>query len=289
MTARIALTAVSAAMGLLLAASGATEDKVTRIGLLTRMSPIPSLTEAFGQGLRELGYVEGKSIVVVTRNSISSDEELPALAAELVNSKVDVIVTVGTPATRATLAATKTIPVVFAAVGDPQGAGLVESLARPGGNATGVSMLNTELNSKRLDLLHQLAPSARHVVIVTDYGNPSVTVGIGPLQALAKTLGIKLEALDVRNPRGVDSALRSAAWKSADAVQVGGSVFFIGQGAKIAQDVRASKRPAIFPYREYHDFGVLMFVRCGPQGCLPPRCILRRQDSQRRQAVRAAR
>ena len=258
MTARAALAAISAALALLLAASCPAGDKVTRIGLLTRMLPNPSLTGAFQEGLRELGYVEGKNIVVDTRNSIGSDEELLALAAELVSSKVDVIVSESTPATRAALAATKTIPIVFAAVGDPVGTGLIESLARPGANATGVSILNTELNSKRLDLLHQLAPSARHVVLVNDYGNPSVRVGIGPLQALAKTLGIRLELLDVRSPGGVDSALRSAAWKSADAVQMGAGMFFIGQGAKIAQDMRASRRPAIFPYREYHDFGVLM-------------------------------
>ncbi len=252
------MAAVSLALGLVPAASGAAEDKVPRIGLLTHMLPSPSLTESFQQGLRELGYVEGKNIVLETRNSISSDEELQVLAAGLVSSKVDVILTVGTPPTRAALAATTTIPVVFTAVGDPVGTGLVESLARPGANATGVSILNTELSFKRLDLLHQLAPSAHHVVVMNDYGNPSVRVGLGRLRALAKSLGIRLEALDVRNPQGVDSAFRSAAWKAADAVQLGGGLFFIAKGAKIAQDVRASKRPAIFPYREYHEFGVLM-------------------------------
>src|SRR5512137_1983128 len=113
------------------------------------MLPNPSFTESFQQGLRELGYIEGKNISVEKRNSIGSDQELQVLAAELVSSKVDVIVIVGTPPTRAALAATKTIPVVFAAVGDPVWAGLVASLARPGANATGVSILNTELNSKR--------------------------------------------------------------------------------------------------------------------------------------------
>jgi putative ABC transport system substrate-binding protein len=258
MTARIARAAVAAALGLLLAASGVAGDKMPRIGLLTLMLPNPSLKEAFQQGLHELGYVEDNNIVVEWRNAISSDEELPALAAELVSSKVDVIVTESTSATRAALQATKTIPIVFAAAGDPVRTGLVESLARPGANATGVSILATELASKRLDFLHQLAPSARRVVYLTDLGNPGSRVALGPLQALAKTLGIKLETLDVRNPQGVDSALRSAAWKSADAVQMGGGIFFLGQGAKIAQDVRASKRPAIFPYREYHEFGVLM-------------------------------
>lgn len=255
MTGRTTLAAISAGLALLLPASDAAEDKVTRIGLLTRMLPNPSLTEAFHQGLRDLGYVEGGNIVVEWRNAVGSDDELISLAAELVRSKVDIIVSESTPATRATLHATKTIPVVFI-VGDPLGAHLVDSLARPGANATGVSILSSELISKRFDFLHQLAPSARRVALLADLANQRTF--LGPLQAATKALGIQLQTVDVSNPQRIDTALRSAAWKSADAVQVGGGIFLIGQGAKIAQDLHLSKRPAIFPYREYHEFGVLM-------------------------------
>jgi putative ABC transport system substrate-binding protein len=159
---------------------------------------------------------------------------------------------------RAALEATKTIPIVFTAAGDPVATGLVSSLARPGANATGVSIVTTELVSKRLDLLHQLAPRARGVVFLANFANPATAMSIGPLRASARALGIKLETLDVRHGEAVANALRSATWKSADAAIIGGDIYFIGEGARIAQAVRDAKMPAIFPWREYHTFGAVM-------------------------------
>jgi putative ABC transport system substrate-binding protein len=251
------LIALGAAFWTIARSSSALENRLPRIGLLTRMLPNRSLIDGFHQGLRELGYVEGTNILVEWRNA-SADDELPALAAELVRMKVDVIVTSSTPAARAAVEATKSIPIVFTATGDPVATGLVASLARPGHNATGVSIMTTELVSKRLDFLHQLAPQARRVVFLANFGNPSTQAARASLHASAQSLGIKLEPLDVRRPQQLADALRSAAWKSADAALISGELSHLGHGAMIAQAVRAARKPAIFPWREYHEYGVVM-------------------------------
>jgi putative ABC transport system substrate-binding protein len=251
------LAAFAALLMLASSSSGAADGKVPRIGFLTRMFHTPALKEAFHQGLRELGYVEGKNIVVEWRNA-ARDEELQALAAELVRMKVDLIVTSSTPAAHAAVQATKTIPIVFTATGDPVATGLVTSLAKPGTNATGVSIMTTEVASKRLDLLHQLAPRAQRVVFIANLRNPASQVAIKALHRVAQALGIEVEALDVREPPQLASALRSATWKSADAAYVGGDLFFLGAGETIAQAVRSARMPAVFPWREYHEYGVVM-------------------------------
>jgi putative ABC transport system substrate-binding protein len=221
------------------------------------MFPDRSLIEGFHEGLRELGYVEGKNIRIEWRNSVR-DDELAALAAELVGMKPNVIVTATTPAALAAIQATKTIPIVFTAAGDPVSTGLVVSLAAPGRNATGVSILTTELISKRLDLLHQLVPSSRRVVYLVNAANPASRLSIGFLRETAKRLHIEVKTLNVRQPEAVENGLDSAIWKSADAALIGSDLIFVGQAATIAQAVRAANLPAIFPWREYHKHGVLI-------------------------------
>ena len=177
---------------------------------------------------------------------------------ELVQTKPDLIVTFGTPAARAALEATKTIPVVFIGAADAVGTGLVPSLARPGGNATGVSLLGTELGSKRLDLLRQLAPRARRVAYLVDLANPASAVQAKSLNAAALSLGIKLETFNATNAGEISKALRTIPWKQIDGVLIGGDPIFLAEGAKIARAVRAGKVPALFPYRDFHEYGVLM-------------------------------
>src|SRR5262249_36803230 len=153
---------------------------------------------------------------------------------------------------------TKTIPVVFIAVGDPLGTALVPSLARPGSNATGVSLLGTELGTKRLDLLRQLVPRARRVAYLVDLANPSSAVQARSLQAAARSLGVTLETYNATNSEEIGAALRKIPWKSIDGMLIGGDPVFVEDGAKIAEAVRVAKTPTIFPYRNFHEHGVLM-------------------------------
>ena len=197
-------------------------------------------------------------MLIETRRTLGHEAELRPLVAELVRMNPDLIVTVSTPAARAVLESTKTIPVVFLAAGDPVGTGLVPSLARPGGNATGLSLLTTELGTKRLDLLRQLAPRAKRFAALADMANPSEVVRAEPLQAAARSLSLKLEIYNATNAEEIRSALRIMPWKSIDGVLIGGDPIFIAEGARIASAVRAAKVPAVFAWRDFHEYGVLM-------------------------------
>ena len=235
------------------------QSRVPIIGLLERSAPAGfRWVDGFRDGLRELGYIEGKNLVIERRHTLGHEAELRPLAAELVQMKPDVIVTLSTPAARAALEATKTIPVVFLAAGDPVATGLVTSLARPGGNGTGVSVLSPDLATKRVDLLRQLTPRAKRVAYLVDLANPSQVVSTKSSQAAAQSLGIKLEIYNATNAGEIASALRAIPWKSIDGVLIGGDPIFLAEGAKIAETIRAAKAPAIFPWRDFHDYGVLM-------------------------------
>ena len=212
--------------------------------------------EGMRQGLRELGYIDGKNLTIERRLGETSDA-LQSGAADLVRSRVDLIVAFGTLAAHAALSATSTIPVVFIS-GDPVGTGLAASLAHPGANGTGVSSLSTELIPKRLELLQQVAPRVRRVILL---GNPSSALHAGVLkeaQKAAQTLRIQIVALNARNADELDSALRGVHRRAGDAVTVSSDVFFLANKTKIAEAVAKAKLPAIFPQRDYHDAGVLM-------------------------------
>lgn len=239
--------------------NGHAQNRLLKIGLLERNpSGGQRWVDAFREGLRELGYIEGKNVLIETRRTLGYEAELRPLVAELVQMNPDLIVTFSTPAAHAALEATKTIPVVFIAVGDPVGTGLVPSLARPGGNGTGVSVLSTELATKRLDLLRQLAPRAKRIAYLVDLANPSQVVGARSVQAAAQSMGIKLENYNATNAGEIGSALRTIPWKSIDGVLIGGDPIFLAEGAKIAAAIRVAKAPAIFPWRDFHEYGVLM-------------------------------
>ncbi len=195
--------------------------KVPRIGLLFTGDParLPQL-EGFRQGLRELGYVEGQNIVIELRAAEGRYERLPQLAAELVSLKPDVLVAAATPSAIAARDATRTIPLVMIAVGDPVGAGLVSNLARPGGNITGVSLLNVEFSGKRLQLLKEAVPNASRVAALWNSRNPLEGAILKATQAAAAALGVTLLPLDVRRPEHLPSALAATTKQRADALIV---------------------------------------------------------------------
>ena len=258
MNRRAFLGALAATPWLASAVYGAAQDKVSRIGFLGRLTPNSGQKEGFQQGLRELGYFEGKNILIEWRNTLGYEDALRPLAAQLVQMEPDVIVTFGTPAALAVLEATKTIPVVFASVGDPLATGLVTNLARPEANGTGLSLLSSELGVKRLDLLRQLAPRARRVAFLVDPANPSNAVQTKSVQAAAQTLGIQLDTYNARNTGEIESALRAIPWKSTDAMLIGSDPIFLAEGARISQAVRTARVPAVFPWPNFHEHKVLM-------------------------------
>ena len=183
-------------------------EKVPRIGLLESgsLAGRASLWEAFRQAMRELGYVEGRTVVFEARGTDGRSERLPALAAELVRLKVDVIVTSGGAAAQAAKQATATIPIVMAG-GNPLELGLVTSLARPGGNVTGVQTLSIELSAKRLEMAREVVPGASRLAILGDAGSDNSLASIRETQAAAKALGVRLHAVTVRGPDGARGRL----------------------------------------------------------------------------------
>ena len=254
---RLFFAALGCALWFAHSSPGGAQEKIPRIGFLSYC--VSSFDEqGFDQGLRELGYIEGKNILIEWRRFLEDPAQLTGAANELVGSKVDILVTCSTPATRAALNATKTIPIVFTATGDPVATGLVASLASPGANGTGVSIQAPELATKRLDLLRQLAPHARRVAYIGNISNPSAALTLKSLEAAAKTLNIGLRVHTIRSAREVDAALRAIRPSSVDGVLVGPEVVALAQGAKIAQAVRRARLPAVFPWRQFHEYGVLM-------------------------------
>jgi putative ABC transport system substrate-binding protein len=194
--------------------------KIPRIAWLTNTPLSANLArhEAFRQGLRELGYVEGKNIVIEWRSSEGFRDRTPALAAELVRLKVDVIVTAGSDGTRAAKDATSTIPIVMASSDDPVGTGLITSLARPGGNITGLSQLSPELNGKRLEILKEALPKlSRLAVFSTSTATDNAQV-MKEVELAAAALGVKLQHLDVLTTKDIEPAFRAAVKGRADAV-----------------------------------------------------------------------
>jgi ABC-type uncharacterized transport system substrate-binding protein len=195
---------------------------VPRIGYLSpgmSASP-PASFQAFRRGLHELSYVEGKNIVIKHLFAEGKHDRLPRLAAELVSLKVDLIVVVGGQAAEAAKQATNSIPIVFTLVNDPMGAGLVASLARPGGNATGLSSVSQDLSGKRLELLKEAIPKALRVAVMYDPGDPAKIVEFKETQTAAAHLRVQLQALEVRSLNEFDSAFKAATRAKAGAVLV---------------------------------------------------------------------
>ena len=235
--------------------------KVPRIGSLGGASPaaLSARTEAFRQGLRKLGYVEGKNIVIEWRHAEGKAERMSELATELVRLKVDLIVSPGgAPTTRAAKEATITIPIVMAQDGDPVGSGFVASLARPGGNITGLSTLAPELSGKQLELLKEIVPRLSRVAVLGTSTRPGTAQQLRETELAAGALGVKLQYLDVLDPKDIETAFRAASKGRADAVLVLGGPLFTFQRTQFVELAAKSRLPAIYPSPEFVEAGGLM-------------------------------
>jgi putative tryptophan/tyrosine transport system substrate-binding protein len=235
--------------------------KIPLIGSLSGSSPStsPVRHEAFRQGLRELGYVEGKNIFIERRWADGKFDRLPALAAELVRLKVDIIVTAGPQATRPAKQATSTIPIVMAQDPDPVGNGFVASLARPGGNITGLSSLAPEISGKQLELLKEIVPRLSRVAVFGTSTNSGNAQTLREVELAAKAFGVKLQYLDVPSPKDIETAFRAASKGRADAVlMLPGSVLVL-QRAQLADLAAKNRLPAIYPQTDYTEAGGLMY------------------------------
>ena len=229
-------------------ASDAQQPKqVPRIGHLSGSSPssVAARIEAFRQGLHELGYVEGQNIVIEYRYADGKSDRLPALAAELVHLKVNLIVTGGPAPTRAAKAATSTIPIVMAQDPDPVGIGFVASLARPGGNITGLSIVAPELSGKRMELLKEILPKLARVAAVgslSDLGNAQL---LKETELAAEAIGVKLQYVDVRDAEDIENAFREASKARADALLLLSSFVFNSHRTEIAAIAVKNRLPAL--------------------------------------------
>jgi len=234
--------------------------KIPRIGFLTAVSvsSFAGRTEAFRQGLRELGYVEGKNIVIEYRYGDGKTDRLNQLADELVHNKVDVIVTGGAPATISAKDATRTIPIVMASDADPVGSGIVTSLARPGGNITGFSTLATEIGGKRLELLKEIVPRLSHMAVFGTSTYPGNAQALNEMEVAAGAFGVKLQYRDILDPKEIDAAFREASKARVGAVLVLASSVLLSQRTRITDLVLKNRSPAIYPNGEYVEDGGLM-------------------------------
>ena len=237
---------------------GAAPPDPPHIGFLTPLPQSASDREGFRQGLRELGYGEGKNILIDWRQVSDAGPELRAQAKALVNENVDVILANGTSAARDALHATAIIPVVFTGTGDPVGSGFAESLSRPGKNATGVSVVSAELYPKRVEFLRLLAPKARRFTYMMNSSNPLAARLLETTKSATRTLGIRLQILDARNDRELDDLLRTLDNPPPEAILVGGDLLYLANKIKVAAAVRKARVPAIFAYEDYHEHGALM-------------------------------
>ena len=239
------------------------QARVRRIGFLTpRSRPLPperdAFSDAFALGMRELGYVEERNLIIEWRYGDGDYRRLPELAVELVRMGVEVIVVYGTAAAQAAQGATKIIPIVIAAAVDPVGSGLVASLSRPGGNTTGLSAIAVDLSPKHLELLKTMMPKLTRVGVLVNPDNASHVAVQKNVEAAAKGFSVEVIAVSARTPDELGSAFASAAQRQAGALIVAGDAFFSGQGRSLAYASMKNRMPTISIYREHVMAGGLM-------------------------------
>ena len=263
---KLKLRLATASVALILVVAGAAiaeaqqPGKVPRIGYLSATSPSvnPTRIEAFRQGLRELGYVEGKNIIIEWRYAEGNLDRLRELAAELVRLKVDLIVSAGPQPTRAAKEATTTIPIVMGYDSDPVGSGFVASLARPGGNITGLSALFPELSGKRLELLKEIVPRLSRVAVFGTSTWPGNAQALRETELAAGALGVQLQYLDVRGPKDVETAFRAAGKGRAEAVLVLTSSVLNSHRIQVADLAVKNRLPAVYGAPQYVEDGGLL-------------------------------
>jgi putative tryptophan/tyrosine transport system substrate-binding protein len=234
--------------------------RIPRIGFVSNTTPsaVAARIDAFLQGLRELGYVEGKNIVIEYRHSEGKPDRLAALVAELVRLKVDIIVTSGPSVSRAAKKTTSTIPIVFSQEGDPVGSGLVASLARPGGNLTGLSTVSPELHGKRLEILKEVLPNLARVVVLGTSTVESHAVFLKEQEPTARALRVQLQYLDLLNSKDIEIAFRTANKGRADALLVLAGPVLIAHLRRVVDLAAKSRLPAMYNFPEFVEAGGLM-------------------------------
>jgi putative ABC transport system substrate-binding protein len=229
-------------------------DKPLRIGILDRTSAAVNAAniEAFRQGLRDLGYVEGRHFTIEYRSAEGDDQRFPILARQLVQSRVDLILTRGTPAALAAKNATATIPVVITGVGDPVGQRVVASLARPGGNVTGLSAAVTDIFPKRVQLLRELVPRATRLVVLLNMSNPALPAQWKEVDRAARMIGMEPRLLDVRRREDLEPAFDAAIRHHADAMMVGIDTLTQANQALIVDLAARRRLPAMYASAEFN-------------------------------------
>jgi ABC-type uncharacterized transport system substrate-binding protein len=252
-----ALAAAFALLAAPLAAPAQQPGKTARVGFFSIVTS-PFLDEAFRQGLRELGYVEGQNIAIEYRSAEGKDERLPGLAAELVRLKVDVIVAASPPAIEAAKQATKTIPIVFTVSGDPVAEGFVASLARPGGNLTGLTTIGPELVGKQLEMLKTVAPKVSRVAVLQNPSNQGHAPMLRQAEGAARALGVQLQVLKARTPSEIEAAFAAMSNQRAGGVLVLRDAVFRTLRAQIAALAAKNRLPAVYGLREEAEAGGLM-------------------------------
>ena len=213
---------------------------------------------AFREGLHDLGYTEGKNIVIEERYADGKEDRLPALAAELVHLKVDIIMVGGGNATLAAKNATKTVPIVMGTASDPVGTGLVASLARPGGNITGLTLINPDLSGKRLELLKETIPKLKHVAVLIHRDNPAATLMLKETETAAQSLGLQLQILEVRGSNELENAFGVAKKGRAEAMNVLSSAFLRSERKKIVELASKGQLTAMYFDSQFVESGGLM-------------------------------
>jgi ABC-type uncharacterized transport system substrate-binding protein len=242
-----------------LAARAQQPGKLPTIGFLgqSTRSAATEWVAAFVQRLRELGWIEGRNVAIDYRWGEGRSERAAEIAAQFVRHKVDIIVTSGTPQVLAAKQATSVIPIVFATAGDPVGSGLVASLARPGGNVTGLSNQIADTTGKRLELLREAIPSLRRLAIMGNVGNPFTVLELGEVQAVARTLGLEVATLEIR--RGQDIAPAFEAFKGrVDALYVCTDALVNTNRIRINTSALGARLPTVYGSRDYVEAGGLM-------------------------------
>ena len=245
------------------AAEGQQVGKIPRISFLSPSSPSDSRNRfrlgALQQGLRELGYVEGQNISIDSRWAEGKYERLPGLATEVVRLKVDVIVTYAPPAIQAAREATATIPIVMGGVVDPVATGFVASLARPGGNITGLSLMAPELVGKQLEILKEMVPKVTRVAVLGNPANGGTAPQLRHAQGAARTLKLQLQPLEARGPNEIDSAFSAMTREGAGAVVVLVDSMFVDQRTRIADLAARRHLPSVYGLIDFAEAGGLMF------------------------------
>jgi putative tryptophan/tyrosine transport system substrate-binding protein len=232
--------------------------KVWRVGILDTTSAKSANVDAFRNALSQLGYVEGQNLVIEYRSGEGRIDMFPNLAADLVRLKVDIIVTRGTPAVIAARNATSTTPIVMAAIGEPMETGAVASLARPGGNVTGLSAFVTELTAKRIEIMRELMPKMSRMALLDNMENRSVPPQWNEMKKAALALGIQPQLCDVHRPEDIEAAFNAAMAERADALSVGNDSVVIASRRQIAELAAKHRLPTIYATREFVDAGGLL-------------------------------